>query len=69
MVGHGGAAVLQHDLTRPAHAKLSQLAQSVAHGAFGKNIERGARLITGDTHLPGWDELRAQKSEVHTAAD
>jgi NADH dehydrogenase len=31
--------------------------------------ERGARLITGDTHLAGWDELRAQKSVVHTAAD
>jgi NADH:ubiquinone reductase (H+-translocating) len=31
--------------------------------------ERGARLITGDTHLPGWDELRAEKIEVHTAAD
>jgi NADH dehydrogenase len=31
--------------------------------------ERGARLITGDTHLPGWDELQAEKTEVHTAAD
>jgi NADH:quinone reductase (non-electrogenic) len=31
--------------------------------------ERGARLITGDTHLPGWEELRAEKTEVHTAAD
>jgi NADH dehydrogenase len=31
--------------------------------------ERGARLITGDTHLPGWDELRADKSRVHGAAD
>jgi NADH dehydrogenase len=31
--------------------------------------ERGARLITGDTHLPGWDELRAEKSRIHTAAD
>jgi NADH dehydrogenase len=31
--------------------------------------ERGARLITGDTHLPGWDELRAEKSEGRTAAD
>ena len=31
--------------------------------------ERGARLITGDRHLPGWDELRAEKTEVHTAAD
>jgi NADH dehydrogenase len=31
--------------------------------------ERGARLITGDTHLPGWDELQAQKNEIHTAAD
>jgi NADH dehydrogenase len=31
--------------------------------------ERGARLITGDTHLPGWDEVRGKKTEVHTAAD
>ena len=31
--------------------------------------ERGARLITGDTHLPGWDELRAEKGRVHNAAD
>jgi NADH dehydrogenase len=31
--------------------------------------ERGARLITGDTHLPGWDEQRAVKTEIHTAAD
>jgi NADH dehydrogenase len=31
--------------------------------------ERGARLITGDTHLPGWDELRVEKTEVHPAAD
>ncbi len=31
--------------------------------------ERGARLITGDTHLPGWDELRAEKGAVRTAAD
>jgi NADH dehydrogenase len=31
--------------------------------------ERGARLITGDTHLPGWDELRAEKTDIHTAAD
>ena len=31
--------------------------------------ERGARLITGDTHLPGWDELRAEKGKVHNAAD
>src|SRR6266852_1054254 len=31
--------------------------------------ERGARLITGDTHLPGWDELRAaQETEAHTPA-
>ena len=30
--------------------------------------ERGARLITGDTHLPGWDQVRAEnvKAEVHT---
>jgi NADH:ubiquinone reductase (H+-translocating) len=25
--------------------------------------ERGARLITGDTHLPGWDEMRAEEME------
>jgi NADH dehydrogenase len=31
--------------------------------------ERGARLITGDTHLPGWDELRTEKEKVHNAAD
>jgi NADH:quinone reductase (non-electrogenic) len=31
--------------------------------------ERGARLITGDTHLPGWDELRAEKGKVDNAAD
>ena len=31
--------------------------------------ERGARLITGDRHLPGWDELRADKTDVHSAAD
>jgi NADH dehydrogenase len=31
--------------------------------------ERGARLITGDTHLPGWDELRAEKRKIHNAAD
>ena len=32
--------------------------------------ERGARLITGDKRLPGWDELQRQKTEVHdTAAD
>ena len=32
--------------------------------------ERGARLITGDTHLPGWDQVRAEnvKAEVHTTA-
>ena len=29
-------------------------------------FERGARLITGDTHLPGWDELRAE--EKHETA-
>lgn len=32
-------------------------------------FERGARLITGSTHLPGWDEVQASKTEVHTAAD
>jgi NADH:ubiquinone reductase (H+-translocating) len=31
--------------------------------------ERGARLITGDTTLPGWDELRRQKNEGRAAAD
>jgi NADH:ubiquinone reductase (H+-translocating) len=30
--------------------------------------ERGARLITGDKHLPGWDELREEKTDS-TAAD
>ena len=32
-------------------------------------FERGARLITGDRHLPGWDELQAEKTDVHSAAD
>jgi NADH:ubiquinone reductase (H+-translocating) len=27
-------------------------------------FERGARLITGDRHLPGWDQLRAGKTVV-----
>lgn len=31
--------------------------------------ERGARLITGNTYLPGWYELQAEKGKVHTAAD
>lgn len=31
--------------------------------------ERGARLITGDTHLPGWDEMREEESAGRTAAD
>ncbi|MGH9503195.1 MAG: NAD(P)/FAD-dependent oxidoreductase [Terriglobales bacterium] len=31
--------------------------------------ERGARLITGDTHLPGWDELQAEESKSRAAAD
>ena len=31
--------------------------------------ERGARLITGDKRLPGWDELRGEESEKSTAAD
>jgi NADH dehydrogenase len=26
--------------------------------------ERGARLITGDKHLPGWDELRAKEEKA-----
>jgi len=31
--------------------------------------ERGARLITGDKHLPGWDELRAEEeTEAQTPA-
>lgn len=31
--------------------------------------ERGARLITGDTHLPGWDELRTEEeAEAHSTA-
>jgi NADH dehydrogenase len=32
-------------------------------------FERGARLITGDTHLPGWDELRAEEKHDNAAAD
>ena len=37
-------------------------------------FERGARLITGGTHLPGWDEMvkeETQDHEIqdHTAAD
>src|SRR6266849_140444 len=31
--------------------------------------ERGARLITGDTHLPGWDQLRTEETQRNTAAD
>jgi NADH dehydrogenase len=31
--------------------------------------ERGARLITGDKRLPGWDELRGEEVENGTAAD
>ena len=32
--------------------------------------ERGARLITGDKRLPGWDELQRERAEGHdTAAD
>ncbi len=31
--------------------------------------ERGARLITGDKRLPGWDELRGEEAERSTAAD
>jgi NADH dehydrogenase len=36
--------------------------------------ERGARLITGDRHLPGWNEAGANEAttdetQVHTAAD
>ncbi len=28
--------------------------------------ERGARLITGDRHLPGWDEMREEETEPTT---
>ncbi len=31
--------------------------------------ERGARLITGDKRLPGWDELREEEAEKSNAAD
>jgi len=31
--------------------------------------ERGARLITGDKRLPGWDELRGEEAEKSPAAD
>jgi NADH dehydrogenase len=31
--------------------------------------ERGARLITGDRHLPGWNELQAARTDVHSATD
>ncbi len=31
--------------------------------------ERGARLITGDTSLPGWNELHREETETGTAAD
>ena len=31
--------------------------------------ERGARLITGDKRLPGWDELHGEEAEKGTAAD
>jgi NADH dehydrogenase len=30
--------------------------------------ERGARLITGDRHLPGWEQLQAEEAEVATPA-
>jgi NADH:ubiquinone reductase (H+-translocating) len=30
--------------------------------------ERGARLITGDTHLPGWKQLQAEETEVAAPA-
>jgi NADH:ubiquinone reductase (H+-translocating) len=30
--------------------------------------ERGARLITGDTHLPGWEQLQTEDARVHTTA-
>jgi NADH dehydrogenase len=30
--------------------------------------ERGARLITGDTHLPGWKESQAEEAESHPVA-
>ena len=31
--------------------------------------ERGARLITGDKRLPGWDELRGEEAEKGNEAD
>jgi len=31
--------------------------------------ERGARLITGDTHLPGWEQLQVEDTQSRTAAD
>jgi NADH dehydrogenase len=31
--------------------------------------ERGARLITGDTHLPGWEQLQVEETQSRTAAD
>jgi NADH:quinone reductase (non-electrogenic) len=30
-------------------------------------FERGARLITGDTHLPGWTELEKEQPATHAA--
>jgi NADH dehydrogenase len=31
--------------------------------------ERGARLITGDKNLPGWDQVQKEETEIHSAAD
>jgi hypothetical protein len=30
--------------------------------------ERGARLITGDTQLPGWTELRGEEAKLQERA-
>ena len=31
--------------------------------------ERGARLITGDKHLPGWEQQQKEEPQIHSAAD
>lgn len=31
--------------------------------------ERGARLITGDKSLPGWEQVQKEETEIHSAAD
>ena len=35
----------------------------VGAGFGGLNAERGARLITGSTHLPGWRSPHSEQSE------